>query len=96
MRITTSLIAFIIASFLFQAYSVDQESKIKELIQEGVALHDEGKYEQAIEKYQEALKLNPSCVQATYEISLSYLAMQDFENASIFSTTVINTQDEHL
>lgn len=96
MRITTSLIAFIIASFLFQAYSDDQESKIKELIQEGVALHDQGKYEQAIGKYQEALKLNPFCVQATYEISLTYLAMKDFENAATFSTAVISAQDEQL
>jgi tetratricopeptide (TPR) repeat protein len=96
MKIKISLIAFIIASFVFQAYSDDQESIIKQLIQEGVALHDHGEYEKAIEKYREALKLNPSTVQATYEMSLTYLAMKDFENASTYSSIVISTQDDKL
>lgn len=96
MRVTASLILFIISSILFQAYSEDPVSKIKMLIQEGVALHDAGEYEQAIGKYREALKLNPSSTQATYEMSLTYLAMKDFENAVTFSSIVISTQDEQL
>jgi len=43
-----------------------------------------------------ALKLQPNCIQATYEIALSYLAMKDFENALKFSTEVINANDKQL
>lgn len=96
MRITTGFIVFIIVTFLFQGYSQVQRPKILSLIEEGVALHDQGEYKQAIEKYQDALKLQPGCPQATYEIALSYLAMKDFNKASEFSTAVINTNDKQL
>lgn len=59
-------------------------------------LHDEGKFKEAIEKYTEALKVDPKSVQATYELSLSYLAYQDYQNASIFSTAVINSGNKQL
>lgn len=96
MKIKTGFIAFIIVAFLFHGYSQVQQPEIKSLIQEGVALHDQGEYEHAIEKYRDALKLQPNCPQATYEIALSYLAMKDFEKASEFSTAVINTNDKQL
>lgn len=96
MRIKTGFIAFIIVSFLFHGYSQDQQPEVKSLIQEGVALHDQGEYKQAIEKYRNALKLQPGCPQATYEIALSYLAMKDFEKASEYSTAVINSNNKQL
>jgi len=94
MRTTIGFIAFIITFFLFPVYG--QEPKVKQLIQEGVTLHDQGEYKQAIEKYNDALKLQPNCIQATYEIALSYLAMRDFKNALKFSTEVINANDKQL
>ncbi|MDD3788581.1 MAG: tetratricopeptide repeat protein [Petrimonas sp.] len=66
------------------------------LIKEGVALHDKGEYKQAIEKYREALKINPKSTSATYEMSLTYLEMKDYRNASKFSTQVINSNDKAL
>ena len=94
MRTAIGCIAFMITFFVFPGYG--QEAKVKQLIEEGVTLHDQGAYEQAIEKYHDALKLQPDCVQATYEIALSYLAMKDFENALKFSSEVINTNDKQL
>lgn len=94
MRTTIGFIAFMITFFLFPAYG--QEPKVKQLIQEGITLHDQGEYKKAIEKYNKALELQPNYVQATYEMALSYLAMRDFENASKYSTEVINANDKQL
>lgn len=84
----------ITSSSLFLSYG--QSISAEELILEGVELHDEGKFEEAIEKYNEALKIDPKSVQATYELSLSYLALQDYQNASKYSTSVINSKDKQL
>ena len=94
MRITILFISFFIATFLFPGYG--QESNVQKLIQEGVTFHDQGEYKKAIEKYNKALELQPQCVQATYELALSYLALTDFPNASKFSTLVINMNNEQL
>ncbi len=82
------------SSFLLLSYG--QNANAEDLIHEGVDLHDEGKFEEAIQKYNEALALDPQSVQATYELSLSYLALQDYQNASKYSTTVINSGNKQL
>lgn len=51
------------------------------LIKEGVALHDQGKYDAAISKYEEALKENPANVEALYEMSFSYAMKQDYRKS---------------
>ncbi|RNC65379.1 lipopolysaccharide assembly protein LapB [Proteiniphilum sp. X52] len=83
------IILLIASSPLFLSYG--QNAKAEELIREGVELHDEGKFKEAIEKYNKALTIDPKSIQATYELSLSYLALQDYLNASKYSTQVINS-----
>lgn len=95
MKKTILLITLLITSSpLFLSYG--QNGGAEELILEGVELHDEGEFKEAIEKYNEALKLDPKSVQATYELSLSYLALQDYQNASKYSTVVINSNNKQL
>jgi len=43
----------------------------KALLKEGIALHDAGKYDEAIAKYKEALKIDPEYSSAYHEISYS-------------------------
>lgn len=64
-------------------------SEADRLILEGAQLHDQKKYEEAISKYQQALKLNPNSISALYEIALSYLQMEDYDNAVKYSSQVI-------
>lgn len=61
-----------------------------QLIRQGVSLHDQGKYMEAISLYQQAIKANPSSMSAVYEMSLSYLKMKDYKNAIKHSSQVIN------
>ena len=51
------------------------------LIKDGVALHDQGNYDAAIIKYEEALKENPSNVEALYELALSYSMKKDYRKS---------------
>ncbi len=53
----------------------------KLLIQQGTELHDQGKYDEAIELYQQVLKENPDSDLALYEMAVSYYAKKDFPNA---------------
>jgi len=48
-------------------------SEVNNLINEGVKLHDEGKYEKAEKKYKSALKLDPDNSRALYELTYTYM-----------------------
>lgn len=85
-------IAILISSF----FGISAQQNVQDLIQEGVKLHDQKKYREAITEYEKALRLNPESMTATYEISLSYLALRDYRNASKYSTKIINANDKNL
>lgn len=82
--------------FTLTAYGQNRDPRVEELIKEGVELHDEGEYEEAIDRYLEALQLDSTSVLANYELSLSYLALRDFENALEYSSWVIASSNEQL
>ncbi len=77
-------------------YTHGQGNNVQTLIHEGIALHDSAEYKMAIEKFEQALRINPKSTLALYEISLSYLELKDYENASKYSTRVINSNDKNL
>src|SRR5690554_4517912 len=94
MKKNTLFAIFLIALFGLKAHS--QNSTVDELIQEGVELHDLGEYEEAIDRYLEVLEMDSTSLLAIYEISLSYLALKDFENSMEYSTRVIDSGHEQL
>ena len=65
---------------------VPSTEKQQSLIREGVALHDQGKYDAAIAKYEEVLKENPDNVESLYEISSSYGAKKDSKKSLEYAT----------
>jgi tetratricopeptide (TPR) repeat protein len=92
MRKIFILLAFFIAS----SSAIEANDNIQRLIQEGIELHGAGEFQRAIEKYNEVLRIDSTNISAIYEISLSYLALSDYENAIKFSTKVINSNDQTL
>jgi len=46
--------------------------QFSDLIKQGVQLNDQGKYTEAIDKYNEALKLEPENAQANYEMAFHF------------------------
>lgn len=93
-RIILFTLLLIASSPLFLSHG--QNTNAEALIHEGVELHDEGNFKEAIKKYNEALTADPTSVQATYELSLSYLALQDYQNAFDYSTRVIVSGNKQL
>ncbi len=91
---TLFTITFLVGTFSILLYG--QSANVQKLIQEGVELHDAGEYKSAIGKYRKALEIDPKDIHATYELSLSYLALNDYQNASKFSTVVINSKNKEL
>ncbi len=55
------------------------------LTREGVALHDQGKYDAAAAKYEEVLKENPDNVETLYEITLTYFTKKDYRKSLEFA-----------
>ncbi len=82
--------------FTLTVYGQNGDPRVDELISEGVELHDEGEYEGAIDRYLEALEIDSTSVRANYELSLSYLALKDYENTLLYSSWVIDSSNEQL
>jgi len=55
--------------------------KHKELIREGVQLHDQGDFQGSIRKYQEVLAENPDDINALYELGFSLFANKDYKKS---------------
>ena len=92
------LTVFLIITALFNlsAQSEVEQDSIQTLIEKGIEHHDAREYKQAIENYKEALKIDSNSMFATYEMALSYLALRDYKNASLYSTKVIESKDKDL
>jgi len=71
------------------AYSQD----VKSLIEQGIQLHDAGEYSKAIEKYLEALKIDPQNATAHYEAAFSYHLNKDYDNALKMADKAIELGD---
>lgn len=65
-------------------------------ILEGAKLHDKKQYPEALQKYQQALTINPNSISALYEMSLTYLQMGEYANAIKYSTQVLGFDFEPI
>ncbi|EGK02779.1 MAG: tetratricopeptide repeat protein [Prevotella sp.] len=86
----------IILFLLFTTLTIYSQPSSEKLIRQGVALHDKGRYKEAIACYEEALKVNPTSMSAVYEMSLSYLQLKDYDKAIRNSTKVITANFQPL
>ncbi len=91
------ILTFLIFGVLnLSAQKVSEKQNVQELIQKGIEHHDAREYKQAIESYNEALKIDSNSMMTTYELALSYLALRDYKNASKFSSKVIESGNKEL
>jgi tetratricopeptide (TPR) repeat protein len=81
--ILTALLMMPVLAFAQQA------EEAKALVKEGIALNNQGKYAEAIEKYQGALKLEPGNAQANYQIGFTLLAEKKNSEAIPFLENAI-------
>lgn len=82
----------ILVLFLCLAFGLNvfgQEDEIKQLVGEGVALNDQGKFNDAILKYKAALKIDKNSPIANYELAYTYLATRQYDLAIKHSKIVL-------
>lgn len=92
-KITIFITFFIL---LFPTLLLAQQSPARQLVTEGMTLHDQGEYEKAMTKYREALALDPGLMQAVYEMSLTSLELKDYAGAEKYSLEVIESGERKL
>lgn len=61
--------------------AIAQDKTFNKYIENGIALHDEGQYLQAIKQYEKALKIDKKSALAYYEIALSHYALDNKKSA---------------
>lgn len=68
---------------IFSVFSIAQaqSDEFTRLVEEGISLHDKGNYTEALEKYKQAVVLNPESGLIHYEMSLTYHRQGDYTNA---------------
>lgn len=81
---------FIVLFLMLSSMSVYAQKSVESIIRDGVALHDKGEYKKAIECYKQALEKDPKSMSATYEMSLSYLSLKDYNNAIKYSSKILD------
>ncbi len=69
---------FLIA-FLCSSIALVAQQDVKQLIEEGVALHDKQDFEGAIKKYDEVLAIDKNNYLAQYEKSLTLMYMKRYD-----------------
>ena len=65
-------------------------------IEAGIKLHDAGKFDEAIAKYEEVLKLSPANMTALYELAYSFGANQEYEKSLAAATRGTEYESEEL
>ncbi|SFU43902.1 Tetratricopeptide repeat-containing protein [Pustulibacterium marinum] len=90
-------IRFFFITFLLLQIGFSQTNS-NQLIQQGIKYHDEGEYELAIQKYEQALNINKYNPTAHYEMALTYFEMKDYDKAIEHTDIVLKSDatDNHL
>lgn len=70
-------IYFLLLSFITP--SIFAQKTVESLVKQGIELHDNKKYKEAIKKYSEALEMNPKAEDAVYEMAFSYLELGEYD-----------------
>src|SRR4029079_15818020 len=65
-------------------------------IEAGIKLHDAGKFDEAIARYEEVLKLSPANMTALYELAFSFAANKEYEKSLAAATRGTEYQSELL
>lgn len=86
----------ILFAFLLIPFSFFAQSEITDIVKEGVALHEAGKYDEAIATYEKALAIDKKSSVVHYEIGYAYYAKKEYKKAIKHMDKVIKNGGEFL
>ncbi len=85
----------IILTLFFSVNAAITAQTAEEFIKKGVDLHDAGKFKEAIEQYELALKIEPKNTTALYEMSNTFIVMQKYDDAIKYAEKTIKLEYGH-
>lgn len=75
---------------------LNAQNNINIFIEEGIAHHDNGDYDKALDAYKKALILDPQSTVVNYEMALSYFKKKDYENSIARADIVIDKKEDNV
>ncbi len=94
MNIRRFLAAFVLVFFTIVAQG--QSDEVSTLVLDGIDLHDSGKYDEALALYRKALEIEPNSSMVMYEMALSYMSLDNYDEAIKLCKKVIKMDDGNL
>ena len=91
--LTILLLLAICTPLLGQA---DSGNRVETLVREGIALHDQGRYDEAAARYRKALELEPRSELALYELAFAFDAAGKFGDCVMTAEDGIDLAGEYL
>lgn len=93
-KIKIAFVILLFALFLINkpAYCAFYET----IVNDANSLYEEGKYDEAIEKYQEALKENEGDPVTNFNIANAFYKKGDYKNAHMFYTKALTSDELHM
>ncbi|MCD8264324.1 MAG: tetratricopeptide repeat protein [Tannerellaceae bacterium] len=75
-------------------FNIQAQTSFEAIVNQGIELHDKGDYEGAIRLYKQGLNSYPESMLLYYEIALSYLAMENYQETINWSEKALKATDE--
>ncbi|MBR8537177.1 tetratricopeptide repeat protein [Carboxylicivirga sediminis] len=72
-----------------------QQSEADKFIRQGQALFGHELYQDAINKYKQAIAFDKKCVEAHYELAYTYLTIKDYDEALFYSRNVLGEKSDY-
>lgn len=82
-------ISFFCCLFFCVNVLAQNQDKVLDLIKEGIALHDEGKYQEAIKTYKKALSIDKKSAYANVELAYTYQTLSDCKKAMKYTNKTL-------
>jgi tetratricopeptide (TPR) repeat protein len=64
-------------------------------VDEGIELHDQGLYKDAVAKYEKALKIDPHSAAVLYELANTWYVLTDYEKSKEYSKQVVDMNEDY-
>ena len=85
---------FLVTLFILCTDTICTAQTVEEYVKEGIAYHDSGEYQKAIDTYKKALKIDSKSGLVNYEIAYSYFQMGNHKQAIKYSNKVLAKDTE--
>jgi tetratricopeptide (TPR) repeat protein len=83
----------LILTLFFSVNAAITAQTAQDCIKKGVELFEDGKFKEAVEQYELALKIEPKNTTALYEMSYTFISMQKYNDAIKYAEKVIKLKD---